>query len=153
MKRSSEVLLFAAALAVAALVPQLNAQDNPPAPGKGPRGPRPEMMLIEHAKELGLTDAQITQIKAIHEAARPQLEAIRADQALTREQKREKAQALMKDSRAKVEAILTPEQREKAKAIGKEMREHAKGHHGGKGPHGPGGPDDQDGPPPPPEGK
>jgi len=149
MKRSSEVLLFAAALAVAALVPQLNAQDNPPA-DKGPRGPRPGMQMMGErmAKELGLTEDQKTQIKAIHEAARPQLEAIRADQSLTREQKREKAQAIQKDTQAKVDAVLTPEQRTKAQA----MREKMKEHRGGKGPRGHG-PDGKDGPPPPPEGK
>lgn len=150
MKRSSEVLLFAAALAVAALVPQLNAQDNPPA-DKGPRGmrggpPRPLEMLIDHAREIGLSDDQVAKLKALQEATRPQVEAIMQDQALSREDKREKMQAVMKDTRAKIDGILTPEQREKAKEFGGKMREGR-----GKGPRGHGA--DKDGPPPPPEGK
>ncbi len=148
MKRSSEVLLFAVALAVAALVPALNAQDNPPAGKKGahgPRGgmPRPIEMLIDHRQEIGLSDDQVAKLKALQEATRPQVEAIMQDQSLSREDKREKMQAIMKDSRAKIDAILTPEQREKAKEFGGKMREGR-----GKGPRGHGA--DKDGPPPPP---
>lgn len=147
MKRSSEVLLFAAALAVAALVPSLNAQDNPPA-DKGPRGPRggmprPIEMLIEHRQEIGLSDEQVAKLKAVQEANRPQVEAIMQDQSLSREQKREKMQGIMKDTRAKVDAILTPEQHAKAKEFGGKMRDGR-----GKGPRGHGA--DKDGPPPPP---
>lgn len=142
MKRSTEVLLFAAALAVATVVPNLSAQDGP----KGPRGDRPprgEMFGARMAKELGLSEDQEKQIKAINESYRPQLEAIRADQSLSRDQKREKAQALNKEREAKVDAVLTPEQRTKAQAMREKMKERMN-HKGGP---------DHDGPPPPPEGK
>lgn len=158
MKRSTEVLLFAAALAAAALVPSLNAQDNPPA-DKGPRGPRPprmEMMGERVAKQLGLSEDQQKQIKAINESYRPQLDALRDDASLTNEQRREKFQALQKERVAKVDAVLTPEQRTKAQEMRAKHPGRAKHQRDGKGPrgHGPGGPDDdQDGPPPPPEGK
>lgn len=161
MKRSQEVLLFAAALAVAALVPSLNAQDNPPAE-KGPRGPRPprmEMMGERMAKQLGLSEDQKTQIKAINESYRPQFDALRDDASLTKEQRREKFQALQKERVAKVDAVLTPEQRTKAQEMRAKQQERMKHLRDGKGPrgHGPGGPggpdDDEDGPPPPPAGK
>ncbi len=147
MKRSTEVLLFAAALAVATIVPSLEAQDGPKGE-KGPRGPRggprPIEAILEHRQDLGLTDDQVAKLKAVQEASRPQLEAIMQDQSLSREQKRDKAQPIMKEARAKIESILTPEQREKMKEFGAgKMREGRKGH-GGPG---------HDGPPPPPEGK
>ena len=153
MKRSSEVLLFAAALAVAALAPKLHAQDNPPA-DKGPRGPRPGMeMMGEHAaKELGLSEDQKSQIKAINESYRPQFDALRDDASLSRPQKREKFQALQQERQAKVDAVLTPEQRTKAQAMREKARERMKDRREGKGPRGHGA-DDKDGPPPPPEGK
>lgn len=152
MKRSSAVLLCAAALAVAVLAPSLHAQDNPPPPEKGPRGnhPRMEKMGEHMAKQLGLSVEQQTQIKAIREAARPQLEAIRNDATLTREQKRAQAQAIQKDTQAKVDALLTPEQRTKAQAMREKAKQRAKEHREHKGPHGPGSPEDFDGPPPPP---
>ncbi|MBX3737110.1 MAG: hypothetical protein KF715_10495 [Candidatus Didemnitutus sp.] len=145
MKRSTEVLLFAAALAVATVVPNLNAQDGP----KGPRGDRPprgEMLGARMAKELGLSEDQEKQIKAINESYRPQLEAIREDKSLSRDQKREKSQALNKEREAKVDAVLTPEQRTKAQAMREKMKERMKDRKGHGGP-------DHDGPPPPPEGK
>lgn len=153
MKRSTEVLLFAAALAVAALATQLNAQDNPPA-DKGPRGPRPgmEMMGERIAKQLGLSTDQQAQIKAINESYRPQLDALRDDTSLTKEQRREKFQALQKERVAKVDAVLTPEQRTKAQEMRAKQAERMKEHRGAKGPRGHGA-DDKDGPPPPPEGK
>lgn len=155
MKRSQEVLLFAAALAVAALVPSLNAQEGPPA-DKGPRGPRPprmEMMGERMAKQLGLSEDQKTQIKAINESYRPQFDALRDDASLTKEQRREKLQALQKERVGKVDAVLTPEQRTKAQEMRAKHQERMKHQRDGKGPrgHGPGGPvDDEDGPPPPP---
>jgi Spy/CpxP family protein refolding chaperone len=154
MKRSTQSVLFAAAFAAAILVPSLRAQDQHEP--KGPRGdhPRREMMGEHMAKELGLSEDQQKQVKAINESYKPQMEAIRKDASLSRDQKREKAQALNKEREGKVDAVLTPEQRTKAQAMREKMKERMKDRREGKGPHGHGGPDDDhDGPPPPPEGK
>jgi len=59
------------------------AQPQPPPPpgGGGRMGPPPpppplELVLIEHADELGLSQAQVAQIRALAEAARADLEAL-----------------------------------------------------------------------------
>ena len=145
MKNSKEMLLVVVALAAALFVSTATAQEKE---RKGPRGgpPRPIEMLIEHRQDLGLSDDQVAKLKAVQEANRPQVEALRD---LTPEQRREKMEAIMKDSKAKIDAILTPEQQKKVK----EMR--AKGGKGGKGGKERRGHGDEghDGPPPPPEGK
>lgn len=144
MKRSKEILIFAVALAAALIIPNVNAAQDK-GEGKGPRGPRGGQMVERMAEELGLSAEQTAKVKAIHEAARPQMEAIRNDASLSREQKREKSQAIQKDTEAKVDAVLTPEQQAKAKEMRAKLRERMKERRGPKG--GEGGPE-HDGPPP-----
>ena len=130
-------------------------------PRDGRRGPfGPEM--IEHmSRELGLTDAQKTQVKAVFDEAmtgedarrakdeelHKQLEAITANGQFDETQVRNIANqqgALMAERivehermKSKIFAVLTPEQRTKAEEM------HKRG-----GPHGP-----HHGPPPPPRGE
>lgn len=136
MKNSKEILLVAVAITAAAFISTTaKAQDKE---RQGPRagGPRPIEMIIEHRQDLGLTDDQVAKLKAVQEANRPQLQAIHDDKSLSREQRRDKVEAIMKDSKAKIEAILTPEQQKKLKEMrGKGMKD--------RRPH--------DGPPPAPE--
>lgn len=87
------------------------------------------------AAELGLTDSQKSQIKAIRQAARTERDAIRNDTKLTREQKRAQMKELHAATRAKVEAVLTPEQRQKLAALRaqhKANRGERKGHREGR---------------------
>ena len=135
MKKSNEVLLLAALIAAALVVPSLSAEE--PAAGKPDRRERWQERreevrdnLQKMAEELGLTAEQKTQIKAIHEGNRGKLQAIRDDASLSQDQKREQAKALRQSTQAKVDALLTPEQRVKAK----ELR--AKHGRGGDKPHG-----------------
>lgn len=126
MKRSTEIVLLAAALAAAFLVSNANAQ---PAGPKG-REERPAMtaerraeMLDRMAENLGLNADQKKQIQAIHEAADAQREAVFKDAALTREQRREKIGAIQQDTQAKVDAVLTPDQREKMATMRARMKD------------------------------
>lgn len=137
MKSSKEYLILAVVLAAALFVSTVDAQEK--GERKGPRGDRPgmEMMNERMAKELGLSADQQAQIKAVNESYRPQLEAIREDQSLSREQRREKAQTINKERQTKVDAILTPEQRTKAQEMRakaqermKERRNKGEGHDG-----------------------
>jgi len=120
MKNASKLFLIAFGAALLSL-PALRAED--PAPAGGPPPPPPEHRekfrkemkeREEHmAKELGLSADQQTKWKAIGDEARTAGEAIRADNTLTKEQRREKMTQLMQDTKAKHIALLNPEQQKK----------------------------------------
>lgn len=74
------------------------------------------------AEKLNLTDAQKAQFQQIGKDTRKQGMAIRQDSSLTDDQKKEKMQALRKQSHQQMFGILTPEQKEKLK----QMREQHK---------------------------
>ncbi len=97
------------------------AQENK---GKG-KGP---MMSVEQRlermdKELKLTADQKTKIKAEMEKAAKARQEMMQDSSLTREQRREKGQALMEKQNKEFKTILTPEQFEKWEKMRQEMRE------------------------------
>jgi Spy/CpxP family protein refolding chaperone len=91
--------------------------------------------------DLGLSDEQKEQVKQIHASQREQLEAIRQDTSLSREEKRAKAQEIRKNTRSQMEALLTPEQREKLRKHRQELRHRRGKRHGGRGPADEGPPD------------
>lgn len=99
-------------------------------PERPPGGGGPAQRLEMMRERLGLTDAQVEQLKPIFAAEREEVTAKRkelgkdADRAAVREA----MQAIREKYRPQVEAVLTPEQREKVAAA----RE--------RGPGGPGGP-------------
>lgn len=116
--------------------PQDPGMDRPHGPGMGrPGGPRMGQgsPLLRHAKELGLSEEQITRLKAqaearkdelrkVHEAHREAMRAIhegdKSDAAKQRVQAAEEAlKGAMEKARAEDLAVLTPEQQEKAKAL------------------------------------
>lgn len=69
------------------------------------------------ADQLGLTEAQRTQIKEISKDARQQAKAIRQDTTLARQQQKEKILQLKQDTITKIKAVLTPEQLQKLNDI------------------------------------
>ena len=139
-----------AALAVPAI-----AQDNgaPPPPQQGQMGPDgpggrrdPAQMearqLEMMTKRLKLTPDQVTHVKAIDDAQRTQMMALREDTATPREEKRGKIMAMRQDREAKIRAVLTPEQQPKYDEMIAKEKERME-HRGG-------GPDGAAPPPPPP---
>ena len=74
------------------------------------------------AEKLSLTEAQKAQFQQISKDMRKQGMAIRQDSSLTNDQKKEKMQALRKQSHQRMFSVLTPEQKEKLK----QMREQRK---------------------------
>ncbi len=68
---------------------------------------------------LNLTEAQKAQIKPILQAAREKVKAVRADSSLTPDAKKAKMQAIRRDAKSQVAALLTPEQREKLRGSGR----------------------------------
>ena len=172
MKNRILVLVSIAALIIGATIfaaAQEGRVKGPPPPrGDGPPPPPPDM--LEHiSRELNLTDAQKTQVKAILDAERTATDPIQAKseeihkqieatvvngqfdeaqvRALADQAGQLSADTMVEHIRAhtKIFSILTPEQRVKALEMHKRM--------GPGGPHGPGGPmgGPPHGPPPPPE--
>lgn len=96
--------------------------------GGGP-GERLEMLR----ERLGLTDAQVAQLKEILAAEREEIAAKRKElgKDADRAAMREAMQAIREKYRPKIEAVLTPEQREKFAQIREKMQE--RGGQGGPG--------------------
>jgi protein CpxP len=84
------------------------APDNPPPPKK--KGGKQNGMLNQLKEKLNLTDDQASQIGDIIKGQRTKGQAIREDSTLSDDDKRTKAQALMKDTHDQIRALLTPDQ-------------------------------------------
>jgi Spy/CpxP family protein refolding chaperone len=66
-------------------------------------------------KALNLSKDQQKQVDQVRADTRKQKEAINSDSSLTAEQKQEKIKAIEKDSKTKINNVLTPEQRQQLK--------------------------------------
>lgn len=72
--------------------------------------------IIDYKTELGLSDSQIEQIKAIQKEYLPKMKQARQSE------DREILKKLNKERRAKIELLLTPEQLQKWKVIREKMK-------------------------------
>lgn len=132
---STEVTAQTPAEKVASAVapPQASEPDARPAGGPpgggggGERGQRMEQMLAS----LNLSADQTQKVQAAMATQRPAMEAIRNDSTLSREQRREKMQALRQSMDSQMSAILTPEQKAKWDQERAQRRERA-GQGGGR---------------------
>lgn len=144
MKTKSVLFATLAALAAGLFVPILSAAPEEGAERKGP--PPGAGERIERLKEeLGLTQAQLDQLKPVLREQMEAMKELRQNEDLSREEKRAKFEELRKANRDKIAAILTPEQLAKFEELMKK-----------RGPGGPGGPKGKEGkdgerkgPPPP----
>lgn len=78
-------------------------------------------------EELNLSKEQSEKMKAINADSKARMQALRDDKNLTEADRKVKAAEIMKDRKAKTDAILNPEQKEKMKQWGDKMKEHRKG--------------------------
>lgn len=137
-----------ATFALAASAMPAKAQDSgtpaPPPPEAGQQAPMgshghhdPAMMEAHQiemlTKHLNLTSDQVTQVKAIDDAQRTQMMAIRDDTAITRPDKRAKMMAIRGDSQTKIRAVLTDDQKPKYDAMLAKQRERMENHREGQG--------------------
>lgn len=83
------------------------------------RGPGGGNMMAIY-KDLNLTQEQEGKIKAINDEQREKMMALRNDNSLTDDVRREKMRALMQERQEKINAVLTKEQQEKLAAKMKE---------------------------------
>ena len=103
------------------------AQDNQAPPqqegGQGRRGMDPDAQLKHMTKALDLTADQQTQIKPILESQQQQMQALRGDQSMSREDRMTKMKSIHEDSRTKIEAALNDTQKQKYEAMQAKMQE------------------------------
>jgi len=158
MKSKMQIRIVCAAMLLcgaAIVVRSAAAQDTPPPPmpersqgaPQGPGGPGqgrgqmdPARRLQMMKERLGLSDAQVTQLKAIYEDERTKSEALRADQTADPQANRAKMGEIRKDSETRIAAILTPDQKSKWDEMRAQQQR-----------RGPGGPPPAGAPQPPPQ--
>src|SRR5262245_31497804 len=83
-------------------------------------GPRQHMEMV--ARKLNLTGEQRQQFRQIGQQLWQQSMSIHNDSSLTDEQKKEKLQALRKQSHMEMFSVLTPEQKEQLKQMREQLR-------------------------------
>ncbi len=117
MKKYSKYLVVALGAALLAL-PAVQAEEVPASrPADGQREMNREKMGDKMADELGLTADQRAKMKEINQAQRAESEALRANTALSQEDKRARMETIRKSFMEKRQALMTPEQREKSKGM------------------------------------
>ncbi len=85
-------------------------------------------------RDLGLTDDQKAQLKAIKQNAKEQLQALKNDESLSPEDRRARAQEIRRNTREQIASILTTEQRQILQDRREQRRERGFGR--GPGKHG-----------------
>ena len=68
-------------------------------------------------EELGLSSEQQQKVSSIHSEFRPKFEALRNDNSLNKDQKKEKMRQLMQQQQEQMKAVLTPEQIQKMQSL------------------------------------
>jgi Spy/CpxP family protein refolding chaperone len=145
MKSALKVVLTVLALGLVAGAPIASAQDQTPPP-QGPKGPdgggggrgghfmSPEERVKQLDEALKLTDDQKAKITELLKTQQEKGQALRADQTMSREDRRAKMMEIGKATQDGIKALLTPEQQTKFDALPQP------GRGGPRGPGGPGGP-------------
>lgn len=114
MKNSVKAFLTITTLGLAlAAIPTVNAQQGP---GKG-RGPSVEERVKSIDEAVKLTDDQKTKVTDLLKKQQEQMQALRKDESLSREDRRSKIESIMKETTAAIRAVLTSEQQPKFDAM------------------------------------
>lgn len=133
-----------ALLAICAFALSAFAQQTPPADtheghehqhgqaqGMDHKMPTADEMVQTMTEKLNLTDEQKPKVKAIAEETHKKMDAMHADQSMSRDDRMAKMRSLHNDAMAKVRAILNDDQKKKFDDWQKEMHDH-EGMHGKK---------------------
>ena len=119
------------------------AQDQAPAPTqdqkpydhkghhRGMGGEDVDQRLGHMSRELNLTDDQKAKLKPVLEDEMKQMQAVRDDSSLSREQRRDKMMQIHQSTKPQVEAVLTPEQKDKLNKMHEEREQRWKNRKGG----------------------
>lgn len=108
-------LILTVALAAIPVLQAQSPETQVPTRERGPGGPGgrggPSLEMI--AEELGLSADQKAKLAPLMKHQAEQMQAIRQDESLSREQRMEKARGIREAGRKDIEAVLTPEQAKK----------------------------------------
>jgi len=88
--------------------------------------PTADEMVQTMSEKLSLTDDQKVKVRKIAEDTHKKMEAMRADQSMTREDRMAKARSMHDSAMAQVRSILNDDQKKKLDEWQKEMQEHRK---------------------------
>lgn len=127
--RIAQKLAIAAGLLALTLAPGMTrAQDTAQPPAQDQSQAAPATPVQPTAKKhgamegLNLTEDQKASMKKIHESTKSQVEALKADNSLTADQKAEQVHQLRRKARVEEAKLLTPEQRQQMRANIRAMR-------------------------------
>lgn len=125
MKPSPRIALKCLALALGSLFLSLTAGNagEPAAPG-GERRERLQQGADRMADELGLNETQRARIKELAQQEKAELDALRDNTAVAKEDRRAKAMEIREKYRAQRHAVLTPEQQAKAEKMRGKFEKH-----------------------------
>ncbi len=96
--------------------------------------PRVDDQVKHMAKKLNLSDDQQAKLKPILEDQRKQMEQIRDDSSLSRDDRFSKMKSVHENSAAQIKALLNEDQQKKFDKMQEERREHMGGRGPGNGP-------------------
>lgn len=128
-RRKTQIGLAVLAMAALFGVGQwLHALQGPQRPGPGgsmggPMGGSGFPRLQQLARQLDLTDSQRTQIKSILESARAQVQALRSNMNITKQQELDQLRQIQQDTQSRIRAELTPDQQAKADQLRQQAQE------------------------------
>jgi hypothetical protein len=141
--RSKKMMMFRSAvllcgLSVAAAGIAVAQDQAPPPPPPGQAGPPPGggqrgRMMDPGARadmlkqNLGLSDDQTSQVKAIFQDSQTKMEALRSNSSLSQDDRRSQMMDLRKGENDKVNALLTADQKTKYAALQEQMRGRMRG--------------------------
>ena len=132
-------LCGAAGIAQNAPPPDASSQQPAGAPGfHGRRGPmNPDAALARMTKRYHLSAAQQSQIKPLLQSRMQQMEALRGDSSLSREDRRTKMMSIRQDTRTRIEGLLNDKQKQKFDADEQRMEQRMQRRMQGGGPPAP----------------
>jgi protein CpxP len=144
-KAGMQAAMLALCTGALCTMPMMAQDTTPPAApqgqmGRGRGGPGMGNQVEMLTKKLNLTPDQVTQVKAIDADTMKQVDALRSDTSLSRDDRRSKMMDIHKASTDKIRALLTDDQKTKFDAMQAEMQEKMKERRQGG-----------DAPPPPPQ--
>jgi Spy/CpxP family protein refolding chaperone len=125
MKPSPRIALKSLAVALGAIFLSLPAAGvaGEPAPG-GERRERLQQGADRMADELGLNETQRAKIKELAQQEKAELDALRDNAAVAKEDRKAKAHEIREKYRAQRHAVLTPEQQAKAEKMRGKFEKH-----------------------------
>jgi Spy/CpxP family protein refolding chaperone len=77
---------------------------------------------IKLKEELNLSKKQSRDIRTVNQRYKQELETVKADTSLSKEQQQQKRREIIRERQQKTDSLLTPEQRKKAREMLKERR-------------------------------